>query len=133
MLEGPPDGLARAVECALRAADSALAVLAFEDALSLIERARTRVEQTGGSPHLEVQLLIALARVHIRRGADSEGQRLCLEAAEIARDLKTPELLGAAALVYGLAIRTALADSVLVGLLEDPLALLPEQDSPLRV
>jgi hypothetical protein len=133
LLEGPSDGLAKAVECALRAADGALAVLAFEDALSLIERARVRVEQTEGSPHLKVQLFIALARVHIRRGADSEGQRLCLEAAEIARELKDPELLGAAALVYGLEIRTALVDSVLVGLLEDALALLPEQDGPLRV
>jgi tetratricopeptide (TPR) repeat protein len=133
LLEGPPSGLARAVECAVRAADDAVAVVAFEDALSLLERFLAHVERAEGSLALKAQVLVALARVHIRRGAGNEGQRLCLEAAEIARELRAPELLAAAALVHGLEIRAAFVDSVLVKLLEDALAMLPEQDSPLKV
>jgi tetratricopeptide (TPR) repeat protein len=132
-LEGPSSGLARAVDYAVRAAERAVALSAFEDAVALLERVRTAVEEQDVSPRLKAEVRIALGRTHIRRGAGAVGQALCQEAAEIARTLGDGELLALAALAYGLEITAALVNPSLIRLLEEALAALPEADSALRV
>ncbi|HEY3595356.1 MAG TPA: AAA family ATPase [Polyangiaceae bacterium] len=125
--------LSRAVDFAVAATDRALALFAFEDAVSLLERARTALEETRAPSDLEARVAIAAGRVHIRRGAGALGQELCLKAAAIARARGDAELLCQAALAYGLEITAALVNPKLIALLQEALAALPEADSPLRV
>jgi hypothetical protein len=132
-LEGPPEALPRALDCAIRAADQALARFAFEDAIAVLERVRAAVERASGSGQLRASVLIALGRAHIQRGSGAIGQALCLEAAALAREQRDPELLARAALAYGLELTAALIDRTLCGLLEEALAGLPAADSALRV
>jgi tetratricopeptide (TPR) repeat protein len=132
-LESPQQALPRAVDCAIRASDQALARFAFEDAIAVLERVRAAVERAGGGWQLRATVLVALGRAHIRRGTGTVGQAFCLEAAAIARERRDPELLARAALSYGLEIHAALIDRVLCGLLEEALARLPAEDTPLRV
>jgi tetratricopeptide (TPR) repeat protein len=132
-LEGPADGLPRAVDYAVRAAERAVALSAFVDAVVLLERVRVAVEQPGGSKRLQADVRLALGRTHIRRGAGIVGQALCQEAAEIARALGDGELLARAALAYGLEITAAFVNPSLIRLLEEALATLPAEDSALRV
>jgi tetratricopeptide (TPR) repeat protein len=132
-LEGPLDGLPRAVDYAVQAAQHALSLFAFEDAIALLERVRLAIDARGGAPRLRAEVLIALGKAHIRRGAGELGCDACREAAQIGRALADPELLSSAALAYGLELTAALVDPELVGMLQEALAVLPRADSPLRV
>jgi tetratricopeptide (TPR) repeat protein len=132
-LASPPAALPRAVDCAIRASDQALARFAFEDAIAVLERVRAAVERAGGAWQLRATVLIALGRAHIRRGTGATGQAYCLDAAAIARERRDPELLARAALAYGLEINAALVDRVLCGLLDEALSGLPTEDTALRV
>ena len=130
LLEGPPEGLEAAVSYAIAAADRAVALAAFEEAVALLERAQLAAREA--SPKLLAEVRIALGCTRIRRGQGAAGQALCLEAAETARKLGDSELLARAALAYGLEITAALVNPTLVALLEESLAALPEGDSALR-
>jgi tetratricopeptide (TPR) repeat protein len=132
-LQAGPDALAQAVLCATRAADQALARFAFEDAIAVLERARVAVERREADWQLRAEVLLALGQAQIRRGAGAAGQALCVTTAALARDHQNPELLARAALAYGLEIKAALIDPVLVGLLKEALDALPDRDSALRV
>jgi tetratricopeptide (TPR) repeat protein len=132
-LASPPAALPRAVDCAIRASDQALARFAFEDAIAVLERVRAAVERAGGAWQLRATVLIALGRAHIRRGTGATGQAYCLDAAAIARERRDPELLARAAIAYGLEINAALVDRVLCGLLDEALSGLPTEDTALRV
>jgi hypothetical protein len=133
LLEAGAADLPRTVEYALRASERALALFAYEDAIALLERTDHAVERAGDPPELSARVKIALGRAHIRSGAGTAGQALCLEAATIARVLSDPTLLCQAALSYGLEITAALVDPTLVAVLKEALAALPEHDSALRV
>ncbi|MFZ5893647.1 MAG: ATP-binding protein [Myxococcota bacterium] len=132
LLEGPDDALGEAVSHAVLAAERALSVFAFEDAIALLERARKAVESQLPGSELAGKVLIALGRAELRRGAGKLGQEHCQRAAAIARERRVPSLLAEAALAYGLEITAALVNPTLVQLLEEALAALPEHDSPLR-
>ncbi|MGC4089505.1 MAG: AAA family ATPase [Polyangiaceae bacterium] len=133
LLEGEPEALPSALSHAIAAAERALALFAFEDAIALLERARSALETQAPGSQLSGQLLVALGRAHLRRGAGKLGQALCEQAAELARRQNDPTLLAEAALAYGLEITAALVNPALVRLLEEALAALPEPDSALRV
>jgi tetratricopeptide (TPR) repeat protein len=132
-LEAGSTALPEAVRCALRAAQQAIGRFAFEEAVSVLERAHAATSAEPGATELRARVLIALGQAQIQRGAGSIGQGLCLEAAALARELRDPELLASAALAFGLEIKAALIDPALIALLQEALAALPEQDSPLRV
>jgi tetratricopeptide (TPR) repeat protein len=131
-LEGPAGALPKAVRYAIDAAERALALYAFEDAIRLLTRARTALGQGAGEPHLVADVLIALAQVQIRRGKGALGRELCMEAMRIGRELGDAELLARAALAFGLEITAALVDAELVKVLEEAQRALPATDSPLR-
>ena len=132
-LEGPAELLPQAVDLAIRGARHALSWLAHEEAVALLERAVAAVEAGGAPPRLQAETLLALAEARIRRGEVAMGKSLCREVARLARQINDPDLLGRAALTYGEVYTFAVVDPVLVDLIEEALASLPEADSPLRV
>jgi tetratricopeptide (TPR) repeat protein len=123
-----------AAESARRAAARAMALLAFEDAASLLERAREALSAlpAPGDEHTlcELTLLAGLARM--RAGDLERGRRTCLEAADHARRMGAGDLLARSALGYGSELILAVTDASLVGLLEEALAMLPAGPSGLR-
>jgi tetratricopeptide (TPR) repeat protein len=132
LLEGPPAGLARAVEFAARASSRALDVLAHDEALALVERAVAAVDAAGAPPRLRAAVLLALGEARIRRGEMTAGRNACCEAATRARVAGDGELIGRVALMYGRVFTFGVVDPILVGMIEEALAALPAGDSPLR-
>jgi hypothetical protein len=117
---------AEAVEHAVIAARAALAAFAFEDAIALLERVRRRED-----PRARTRVLIALGEVRLRSG-DPKGRELCVEGAQLARELGDAELLALAGLAYGSVFLVGAVDPVMVAILEEALAKLPAGDSGLR-
>jgi tetratricopeptide (TPR) repeat protein len=132
-LAGPPEGLERAVDHAVKAARRSLGLAAYQEALTILERAAAAVESAGNPAALRARTLAALAEARIRRGETAQGQTLCRQVAMLARSLGDANLLATAALTYGLVITPALVDPVLVQMLEEALEVLPPEDSPPRV
>ncbi|MFL5909681.1 MAG: BTAD domain-containing putative transcriptional regulator [Gaiellaceae bacterium] len=120
----------RALVCARRAGDRALALLAYEEAARLYDvalsarpDARTRCE-----------LLLARGEAEIRAGDTSRAKDTFLDGAAIARELGLPHALAGAALGYGGRIVWVRAgnDRHLVPLLEEAIAALPQEEVKLR-
>jgi tetratricopeptide (TPR) repeat protein len=131
-LEGPPDMLGRAVEHAIRAAVRAQELLAYEEAVRTLERARVAVAAAGNPPMLQARVLLALGEARIRRGETAAGRQDCREASSVASALGDAELGARAALAYGSVFAFGVVDPVLVGMLEESLEALPPGDSALR-
>jgi hypothetical protein len=132
-LEAGPAMLPRAVTYVARAADAALDVAAYEDALALLERVCAQVLEQSSDVRLRGESLLALALARIRAGEARAGKEACLQVAALARAARDGELFARAALGFGAEILVGVVDPLLVGLLEESLALLPPGDSPLRV
>ena len=131
-LRGPPAGLARGVEFAVRAAQRAVDLTAHEEAVAVLERAAEAVEGAGEAPVLRAKILLALGETQIRRGEAEAGKKLCCEVATLARTLGDADLLARAALTYGRVFAFGVTDPVLVSMIEEALARLPTDDSPTR-
>ena len=127
---------AKAVEYARAAADRAVELFAYEEAVRLH---RVAIEALGpGSPHTDAvrcELLLALGDAQARAGEGEEAKSTFLRAAELARSTGLPSLLARAAAGYGgrMVWTRALADDRLVPLLEEGLAAVGEEDGILRV
>jgi tetratricopeptide (TPR) repeat protein len=130
---GPSEGIRRAVDHAIRAAQSSLGLAAYEEAVAMLERAASAVEALGNPVELRARVLLALAEARIRRGETAAGKALCRQVAMLARSLSDPALQARAALTYGQVFTFGVVDPVLVELLEESLAALPADDSVLRV
>ncbi|HTL31478.1 MAG TPA: hypothetical protein VL326_00060, partial [Kofleriaceae bacterium] len=131
LIAGGPGAAAEAIEQSIVAARLALDVYAFEDACALLERAKQVVPEGPLGRALRARVLIALGEVWLRSG-DPKGRELCVEAADIARELGDATLLALAGLGYGSVFLVGSVDPVMVSILEDALAKLPEGDSGLR-
>jgi hypothetical protein len=131
-LAGPRDMLDRAVDHAIRAAARAQELLAYDEAVTTLERARAAVAVEGNPPAARARVLLALGEARIRRGEAAVGKDYCSEAAAAARELGDVELAAQAALIYGRVFTFAFVDPVLVALLEESLRALPPGDSALR-
>jgi tetratricopeptide (TPR) repeat protein len=131
-LEGPPEMLERAVEHAIRAATRAQDLLAYDEAVRVLVRARDAVTAAGNPPALRARVLLALGEAHIRRGEAASGKEACREAATLAQRLGDAEMGARAALIYGRVFSFGVVDPVLVGMLEESLEVLPPGDSALR-
>jgi tetratricopeptide (TPR) repeat protein len=131
-LAGPAEGLARAVGFAIRAAERALGLVAYEESIAVLTRAAAAVAEVGDPGPLRGQILLALAETRIRCGDSHEGRALCREAAALARRSGDHEQLARAALTYGLWFQAGVVDPVLVSLLEEALRALPPGDTPAR-
>jgi tetratricopeptide (TPR) repeat protein len=124
--------LDRAVEHAIRAAARAQELLAYEEAVRTLVRAREAVIAAGNPPALRARVLLALGEARIRGGDTAAGKESCREAATVARDRGDAELAAQAALIYGRVFAFGIVDPVLVGMLEESLEALPPGDSALR-
>jgi RecA/RadA recombinase len=131
LLESGPDAAVDTVEQAILAAREALDAFAFEDAIALLERTRRVIFDGPLATLLRARVAIALGEARIRSG-DLKGRELCVEAAGLARELGDASLLATAGLAYGSAFFIGGVDPVMVSLLEDALAKLPDGDSGLR-
>lgn len=136
---------APAVDYSVRAANQASAVLAFEDAARLYERALHLLPSGGAASPGGGEILVRLGHVRSRAGDTDDARRAFGQAAEIARRTSDPELLSEAALGYssvvepvrlglgGLLITSALEPGTIgIALLEESLQALPEGDGSLR-
>jgi tetratricopeptide (TPR) repeat protein len=123
----PPD---EAITWARRGAERAARRLGFEEAAELLSRATERLP--AGRDAEKCDLLLELAGARIGAGQATLGREMALTAANIARRLEDPERLARAALRYGSVFVIAQVHRVLIGLIEEALAALPAEDSPLR-
>jgi class 3 adenylate cyclase/tetratricopeptide (TPR) repeat protein len=134
-LEAAPAGDAdKAIEYARRAADRAVALTAFEEAVRLYRMALQALELQGqADDEHRCELLIRLGDAQARAGDTPAAREAFLAAAAIARELERPEQLGRAALGYGgrFVWEAGRGDPHLLPLLEEAAAALPS-DSPLR-
>ena len=131
-LEGPAEMLPRAVDHALQAADRAQELLAYDEAIRTLTRARDAVAAAGNPPLLCARVLLATGEARIRRGEVEAGKADCREAATIARARADAELAARAALTYGRVFTFGLVDPILVDMIETSLAALPPGDGPWR-
>jgi predicted ATPase len=127
-----PD-LRKAVVYAQRAAERALALVAYEDAVRLCEIALAALDRIDGNHDLSrCELLLTLA--HAQKGAvDTATSRATFEqAVTLARSLRTPDLFARAVLGTRWVLDLANADADNVRLLEEALEALGPDDSLLR-
>lgn len=131
LIESGPEAAADAVEQAIAAARQALDTFAYEDAIAVLERAKTVVAAEPQHKALRARVIIALGEARIRSG-DPKGRELCVEGASLARELDDASLLALAGLAYGSVFAIGGVDPVMVRMLEDAIAKLPAGDSGLR-
>jgi tetratricopeptide (TPR) repeat protein len=125
----------RPVELARRAGEQALGRLAYEEAVRLWRMALQALDRRDVPGERErLDLLLAIGDASMRAGDADGGKRTFLDAAAVARRLGADEDLGRAALGYGGRFVWARAswDVHVVPLLEEAIARLGDQQSPLR-
>jgi DNA-binding SARP family transcriptional activator len=132
-LAAPVERPERAVDFALAAGRRADRLLAWEEAAGHY-RSALRARELAGAPddRLRCELLLALGASQERAGA-SEMRATFAAAAQTARALGDPALLGRAALGYaGRWSQLGRVEEDVAALLQDALAALGDEDSPLR-
>jgi DNA-binding SARP family transcriptional activator len=126
----------KAIDYARRAAERAVAQVAYDGAIALLRRA---LELVGDAPTRErAELLLALGDAEWRVGSTAQAPRTFSEAAAIADALGDTELLARAAVGRGgghllYFFESGMLDTETIALLERALAALDPGDSPLRV
>ena len=134
--EAAKDGEAdKAVDYGRRAGDRAVSLLAYEEAVRLYRLALDALEgQRSVYDAARCELLLALGDAQARAGDQIAAKERFLEAAKLAKDLELPDHLARAAIGYGGRFVWARSgdDPSLVAILQDALAGLGDEDSPLR-
>ncbi len=126
-------GADRAVEWSRRAGARADASLAYEDAVEHRRRALQALElDSPGDARLRCTLLLELGEAEIRAGELDGGRERFVRAGELAARQGLPDELARAALGATAWHDYGVPDTVGVQLLEDALAALPAEDTPLR-
>jgi tetratricopeptide (TPR) repeat protein len=135
-VEAAPGGdVGRAIEYATRAADRALAQLAYEEAARLYATALDTAELAQAADDVtRGELLLALSDAQARAGDMPFARETALLAADLARRTGNAEQLARAALGYGgrPVVHAAAQDLRFVPLLEEALAAVGSADSELR-
>jgi tetratricopeptide (TPR) repeat protein len=128
-LAAPAVASEKTLEYARRAADQAMRMLAYEEAVRLYRMALDALELgESGADAMRCDLLLALGDAEAAAGEGVESKRTFLRAAQIARALNAPEQFASAALGYSgrFAWGTpVVGDTALVPLLEEAVALGP--------
>jgi tetratricopeptide (TPR) repeat protein len=123
----PPERMGRVAQ---RAAALALARLAFEDAVALLERALSKLSSKEHDT-LAMELEIMLGEALTRIGRLSAAREVCVRAYGRAEALGLRERQAEAALVYALELQAGTIDPTMVRLLRTAHDALPPEDSPL--
>jgi class 3 adenylate cyclase/tetratricopeptide (TPR) repeat protein len=125
----------KAVDYARRAGDVAMEKLAYEEAIAHYGRALRAMDlREQGSRQERCSILLALGDAQERAGETADARETFRRAADLAKEIGDPEGMGRAAL--GFAGREwqpyGVIDDQKIGLLEEALAAMPEEDSVLR-
>ncbi len=128
----PARGSAAAIETARSAAREAIARLAFDDAIVLLERALREVPATSEHDAIRTDVLLDLAPALFAAARAAPGRERAIEALTLSRRRGDAERLARAALLVGSAPRFATVDPEMVMWLEEALAALPAGDSAIR-
>jgi hypothetical protein len=121
-----------AVGAAIRAAERAMDLLAFEDASDLLGRAAKLLEDAGGQEALLFEVWLALGLARIRAADVANGKQHCLRAAELAKKLASGAMFARAVLGCAYEYAPGVRNTQLIALLEEALAMLPPGDGALR-
>jgi eukaryotic-like serine/threonine-protein kinase len=130
----PAGGAERGVDYAVRAAEQAAALLAWEEAAAHYRLALETAELAEG-PRLErrCDILLGLGAAEQRAGRAEQARTVLVRAAALARDLEDPRRLADAAVRFAATEATMGAvDERAVELLEEALRRLPAGEGPLR-
>jgi len=123
----------RTVEYATRAAALAGLRLAHEDAAGLYARALEALELAGSPDRVQrLALLLELGTTQTRAGRADEARAALERAAGLARELERPIDLARAAIATAFLSEAGVVDEPLIALLEEALASIGADDSPLR-
>jgi len=124
----------KAIAYAVQAAEQALAVLAYEDAVTHYERALQALEYKQPlEGRQRYELLLALGTARTKTGDIPQAREACKQAAEEARKLQNSELLAHAALGFEkFGVPIGVVDHDVVHLLEEVLGVFGTEDSALR-
>ena len=130
----------KAVDYSRRAGDAAMGLLAYEEAAEHYDRAIQALDlDRHPDDFRRIELLMVLGNACWRGGERPRARQAFLEAVGIARRLGSPELMAPAVLAVGElsgAIgeleMSGTTDEAIVELLEESIAALPGEDSPLR-
>jgi tetratricopeptide (TPR) repeat protein len=126
------DVIDKAIEASRRAAERAIRMFAFEEAALGLERALHALERAAPSDaRRRAELLIELGRARIACGDSEAGMAACRQAAELARGLRSSELLARAALTFGQVFTFGVPGDELTALLEQAIAALGTEETPL--
>jgi tetratricopeptide (TPR) repeat protein len=129
----PAGDAVAAADAARRAAERAIAMLAFEDAAVLLGRAHEALQSSANpDPRALCELRLLAGMAFMRAGEVARGRAACVTAADAARALGAGDLLARSALTYGAELMLAITDPKLVALLEEARSLLPPGPSGLR-
>jgi tetratricopeptide (TPR) repeat protein len=133
-LEAAPIGdVELGLQYARAAAEHANAHLAYEEAARMYERALRGLDLVGLDASRRCDLLLDLGEAHHRAGAHPRARAAFRRAADIARELHSPERLARAALGYGGPRGSfGIVDKTLVGLLEEALDAVGPCDEEVR-
>jgi class 3 adenylate cyclase len=124
----------KAIDYARRAAERAVALLAYEEAVGHYERALQTLELNSKPDEAErCELLLALGDALNMMGEVPKARESFAQAASIARKLRDSKRLGRAALGYADYFEPGTSQEPSVRILEEALAAVGEGDSPLRV
>jgi class 3 adenylate cyclase len=133
--EGAPLGDAElAVEYSRQAARTAEKQLAYEEAAHHLGKAiEVLALKRDGNELLRAELFCELGEAQTKAGDLAEARKTCLKAADIARNLKQPQLFARAVVAAGRGVsNSGVTNRGLVALLTEALELLDKADSPVR-
>src|SRR5262249_36271864 len=129
LLLGGPEVAARAAGAAEAAARAAAARLAFADAAALCEKALDALAVAGpGGAGRRAALMAEHGRALARAGDRAAAERVCIDAAELARVLGDGPLFARIVLALGAEGTVGRRDPVVIGLLDEALRRLPPED-----
>jgi len=130
----PAGNTDKAIDYAIKAAQRAVSLLAYEEAAGHYERACAVIElqdEVGQEQHCELSL--ALGDAHTKAGNNAKAREAFLQAADIARKIRAPEQLARAALEIGVGMAgSGTVDELQVSMLREALSALSEEDTALR-
>ena len=127
----------KAITYALQAAEHANALLAYEEAANHYTRALQLLEFHPSPEVHQCDVLLALGNAQRKAGMIAATRETFERVAGFARRLGKPEHLARAALGFaigltGISVQGGVADPLLIGLLQEALTSLPQEDSALR-
>ncbi len=128
----PAGDLRKAVDYSTRAGQQAAKSLAYEDAIGHFQRSLEALGRRKADQLERVEILAALGEALNRVGETQKAKRIFLQAAGLARDMDSVDLLAAAALGYGWEATTGFVDATLISLLEESIKGLKDEDSALH-